>query len=85
MFLLCALAVTALTGTSQERAKKKLNLGEEKMDTNDFNLIGQLVESMVLVSDELDKALGKKDVERTKRAKDEILKFQQQIAHELNK
>ena len=49
------------------------------MDAEDLNLIGQLVESMSIASEQLEKAVNKRDIEKVKRAKDEIIKFQMQI------
>ena len=50
------------------------------MRAEDLNLIAQLIESMDLATMELEQALEKKDAERFKEVKSEILKFQRQIS-----
>ena len=49
------------------------------MRAEDLSLIAQLVESMNLATQELEKALEEKNAARFKKAKLEILKFQKQI------
>ena len=53
------------------------------MKTENITLIAQLVESMSLAKEELEKALDKKDAERLKEAKSELLKFQKEISEML--
>ena len=50
------------------------------MKAEDLNLVAQLIESMDLASKELEKALEKKDAERFKKVKIELLKFQKEIS-----
>ena len=52
---------------------------EEKMKAEDLTLIAQLVNSMELAYLKLEKAFEKKNVERIREAKEEVLKFQKQI------
>jgi hypothetical protein len=49
------------------------------MKTEDMSLLLQLVSSMDLASQELEKAVEKKDAEKFKKVKEEILNFQRQI------
>ena len=74
--LLYVPAARVLTGINQ--GKKEVNLSEMKAE--DLTLVAQLIESMDLASRELEKALEKKDTERFKKVKSEILKFQKQIS-----
>ena len=62
-----------------ECPKKEKKKRREKMKVADLNLLAQLTESMARVADELEKAIGKRDAERVKRAKEEILNFQRQV------
>lgn len=50
------------------------------MKAEDLSLLAQLIESMNLTAKELEKAFEKKDLEKFKKAKEEILKFQKQIS-----
>lgn len=55
------------------------------MKAEDLNLLAQSVESMDLAVKELEKSIGKKDFERTKRIKAELLNFQEQVAQLIGK
>jgi len=50
------------------------------MQVEDLNLIVQVIESLDLVSKELEKALTKGNVEQVKKAKEEILNLQKQMS-----
>lgn len=52
---------------------------EEKMNAEDLNLVMQLLESMSLAAEELEKAVEKNNTDRIKRSKQEILSFQKKI------
>lgn len=45
----------------------------------DISLLSQLIDSVKLASEELEKSFEKKDIEEFNRARKEILKFQMQI------
>ena len=49
------------------------------MKVEDLGLLAQLIESMDLSVKELEKVLARKDAEKIKIAKNEILKFQREI------
>lgn len=50
------------------------------MKSEDLNLLAQLIYSMELAAKELEKAVDKGNIERIRKAKNEILDFQEQIA-----
>lgn len=50
------------------------------MKQEDLNSVIQIIESMELLVKELEKALEKRDAEKIKKAKDEILNLQRQAA-----
>ena len=50
------------------------------MKPGDLNLMSQLIESMNLAVEEMEKAVEKKDVKGFEKAKSEILRFQRQIS-----
>jgi len=49
------------------------------MKTEDLNSLNQLIESMGLITEELERAVEKKKAKEIKRSKEEILKFQREI------
>jgi len=55
------------------------------MKAENLNLLAQLIESMNLAVKEFEKAFEKKDLEKFKKAKEEILKFQKQISEILER
>ncbi len=49
------------------------------MESNELNILAQLIESMILAANELEKSINKKDTEKTTMIKKEILNFRQEI------
>ena len=50
------------------------------MRLDDFNLMSQLVDSMNLAVDEMEKALKKQNADQFRKSKEEILRFHKKIA-----
>ncbi|MBU1135965.1 MAG: hypothetical protein ABIG37_00640 [Nanoarchaeota archaeon] len=62
--------------------KNKLNFSRQKesLETEELNLLAQLIESMDIACNKLDEAVQKSDIKEINKIKSEIIKFQKQIS-----
>lgn len=61
------------------KSKKGEEGNERKMKPEDINSLMQLIESMNLAVNELEKSMENRDIEKVKRAKQEILSLQKEV------